>query len=388
MSGAGLGLVVAHLALQRFEVFLKGRDMVGFWVDYGLQPQSAAYALGLALLAAVMVGVVPGLKSTGRKLDAHHRRMNAGASVRLGWMRTVLIVLQVAMAITVLPAAVGFGVREITRMGQRATYPANEFLSAEIGLALPLRPGMDREQYRRESAAKFADRLPELERRLEAEPAVAGVTLEGRLRGRDDLVEVEGVPGPAVSGTHRIDSSGVAPDYFEVLGVRLLAGDSFRLSETGEMGTSLVVSEAFVRQILGEGPAPPRDRHPQSARRPRTSPPRDHLFARRLATRARGSPWLTGRWCAPGQRTDGAGRGDLAGWNRFADAGSGSGCGGGSSAAGARYPADRGAEGGIASGTRVRRRIESFQIGSGADRFVGARRPGVSRGDGDQAAMT
>ena len=166
-----------------------------------------------------------------------------------------MIVLQVAVVITVLPTVLHLGAREIAMQGTRMTYPAHEFLSAQLAPAISLRPGMDAEQYRRESAARFADRLPELERRLEAEPAVAGVTLEGRLPGRDNLVEVEGVPGPAESGAHRVLSSGVAPDYFQVLGVRLLAGRSFRDSETGELGRSVVVSEAFVRWVLGEGTA-------------------------------------------------------------------------------------------------------------------------------------
>lgn len=253
--GAGLGLFSAHLVLHQFKMLFDGLNQGGFWVDWGLQPRTAAYALGLALITAVIVGVVPGLKATGRTLDTHLRRLGAGVSPRLGWMWTAMIVVQVAVAVTLLPTVLDLGIREITMVATRATYPADEFLSAEVAPAVSLRPGMDAEAYRRESTARFAERLPELERRLEAEPAVTGVTLEGRLRGRGSLVEVEGIPGPAEGGAHRIGSAGVAPDYFDLLGLRMLAGRPLRDSDVEASGGGLVVSEAFVRWILDGGPA-------------------------------------------------------------------------------------------------------------------------------------
>lgn len=95
---------------------------------------------------------------------------------------------------------------------------------------------MDGEAYRREAAARFGAQLPELERRLEAEPAVAGVIFEGGLPGRGSLIEVEGVPGPAESGVHDVSSTGVAPDYFALVGARVLTGRDFRDADAGASG--------------------------------------------------------------------------------------------------------------------------------------------------------
>lgn len=252
--GAALGLGVAHFVVERISVFLEGMEGVPFWVDYGLQPRSAAYALALALGIAVIVGVVPGLQSTGRKLDPHLRRLGSGASVRLGWMWTAMIVGQVAIAVTILPTVLDIGVRELTMVGTRATYPAHEFLSADVSPAVSVRSGMDVEAYRREAAARFRERLPELERRLEADAGVIGVTLEGGLPGRGRLVEVEGIPGPAEGGAHRTGSVGVAPDYFELLGLRMLEGRSLGTADLRRPEGGVVVSEAFVRWILDGSP--------------------------------------------------------------------------------------------------------------------------------------
>jgi predicted permease len=249
LIGAGLGLAIAHAALRQMEAVFDPEG-TAFWVDHGLQPRSAAFALVLAALSAVVVGVLPGLKSTGRGLEADLRRLGGGTSVRLGRAWTALIVVQVAVAVAILPTAVSFGYREIRMGAVLSTFPAHEFLSAGLGVAVPLRPGMDADAYRRETSTRLADRLPELERRLEAEPAVAGVTFEGSLPGRTRLVEVEDRPGPAALGAHPVLSTGVAADYFEVMDARVLAGRGFGAAET-----ELVVSEGFVRRVIGAGEA-------------------------------------------------------------------------------------------------------------------------------------
>jgi predicted permease len=252
--GAALGLVLAHAVLRQMQALFDRLDGVGFWVDYGLQPRSVTYAVALAVLCAVIVGVVPGLKSTGQRLSGDLRRLGGGSSVRLGRAWTALILLQVAVAVTVLPSAVHIGFREVRILAVRTTFAAHEFLTADLGLTVPLRAGMDAEAYRREVAARFADRLPELERRLEAEPAVAGVTFEGRLSGRGPVIEVESAGAePMPPGT--VISTGVASDYFDLLGGAMRAGRGFRASDGGESGTAVVVNEAFVRGVLDGGPA-------------------------------------------------------------------------------------------------------------------------------------
>jgi hypothetical protein len=111
---------------------------------------------------------------------------------------------------------------------------------------------MDAESYRREVAGRFADRLLALERRLEAEPAVAGVTIEGGLPGRRLVTLVEEMPGRTQRGVRAV---GIGTDYFAVVGARMLAGRDFRPSDAAASGDGLIVNEAFVQKLLGGGPA-------------------------------------------------------------------------------------------------------------------------------------
>ena len=278
--GAGLGLGLAHTALRQMEAIFDS-DGLAFWVDHGLQPRSVLLALALAIVSAVIVGVIPGLKSTGRRLNADLRRLGSGVSARLGRAWTALIIVQVAVAVTVLPTAMHLGYGAIRMGAVRATFPASEFLTAALGLAVAIRPGMDGEEYRRETAARLAVRTPELERRLEAYPAVAGVTFEGRLSGRGSLIEVEGVAEPSQPGSGSVSSLGVAADYFELLDARVLAGRPFHASDVAEAGGGLIVNEAFVRHILGGDAV--------LGRRVRFLPPPQ---TRQAAEQAVAGPWL------------------------------------------------------------------------------------------------
>jgi putative ABC transport system permease protein len=251
--GAALGLAIAHGALLQGKALLERVDGMGFWVDYGVQPRSFAFAVVLAVVCAAIVGVLPGLKSTGRRMHADLRRIGSGTSVRLGRAWTALIVAQVAIAVTVLPTAMNLGFREVRIAAVRPTFAEHEFLAASVGLAMPIQPGIDADDFRRESAARFATRLAELERRLEAEPAVAGVTLQGRIAGRGSLVEVEGVPGRVEGNGHWVHATGVATDYFDVIGAHMLGGRSFRAADARAAGGGVVVSESFARWALAGG---------------------------------------------------------------------------------------------------------------------------------------
>ena len=63
------------------------------------------YGLALAVIAAVIMGVLPGLKATGKQLSANLQELNGRAATRPGSLWTMLIVAQVAVAAAVLPAA-------------------------------------------------------------------------------------------------------------------------------------------------------------------------------------------------------------------------------------------------------------------------------------------
>jgi hypothetical protein len=106
-------------------------------------------------------------------------------------------------------------------------------------------------------AAQFQSALEELERRLMAEPGVTGVTFADRLPRMYHpyrLVELDaGAAAPLDSGSagYRVSSASVAADYFDVLGVPILAGRGFHAADVASEARVVVVNRSFVDNVLG-----------------------------------------------------------------------------------------------------------------------------------------
>jgi putative ABC transport system permease protein len=98
----------------------------------------------------------------------------------------------------------------------------------------------------------MGNRLTEVLRRLEAEPAVVGATYSTSLPDRTGRVEVEGASASAASPSgYRVRSEGIALDYLNLYGARVRAGRGFAPADLGEGATAVVVNQAFVTQVLG-----------------------------------------------------------------------------------------------------------------------------------------
>ena len=255
-----LGSAALGLAIAQFGVQLGNRIMeqegggTPFWADYSLQPRTVLFTLGIAIIAALIIGVVPAVQATGRRLQANLREMGGGTGASLGRTWTALIVAQVAIAVAALPAAVNMGWSEIRSATTRPTYPPEEYLVAEIQPD----PSAEADGQARPSAdsMRFGNRLGELLERLEAEPGLAGVSYSARLEGRTRIVEVEGVPAPVKSLLgHRVASIGIGPGYLDLYEARVLTGRGFEPGDAEARSTSVIVTQGFVRQILGGGPA-------------------------------------------------------------------------------------------------------------------------------------
>lgn len=256
LGAAAVGLALAQLGVGLGNRIMEQEMGVPFWMDYGLQAGTVLFTVGLAVFTAVIVGVMPALQSTGRRLQGDLRQLGSGTGMRLGRTWTALIVAQVAIAVAALPAAVNMGWGEIRNATTRPAYPAAEFLVAGLGIEAAPIPNAAAEGDSPEAAGRFGARLTELMRQVEAEPQVAGVTFRADLPGRSGPIEVEGVQAPAGSPAgHEVRSSGGDPGMLDLYGARLLAGRGFEPGDMGEEASAVLVNRAFVRQVLGGGDA-------------------------------------------------------------------------------------------------------------------------------------
>ncbi|MGH9159195.1 MAG: ABC transporter permease [Vicinamibacteraceae bacterium] len=254
-SGAAvLGFALAQVGVRAVHGIMdvRWRGAIPFWVDYGIQPTSLALTLALALIATVLTGLLPALPATGRQLQSDLRQ-HRDTGTRLGRTWTALVIAQIAVAVAALPVAMNLGWNVILDAATRPAYPAEQFVVAELAPDVErATPSGDPSLPERSTA--FGSQLSELMRRLDADTAVAGVTFRTTMPDRAGRIRLEGVPAESPSD-YVVASVGVHPGFVEVFGAGMLGGRSFHSNDVREDATTVIVNEAFVRQVLRGGEA-------------------------------------------------------------------------------------------------------------------------------------
>jgi putative ABC transport system permease protein len=267
---AAVGLAAAALVLRRLGDLLRREfgDELPFWLDPGLSPGLTAYGVGLAILAALIIGAAPALQATGRRIERGLRSLGAGGGhgLQLGRTWTLLIVAQVAVAMAVLPAAVHRALESAQYGMTRPGYAASEYLQARLSLARETPPAALVETYERQFQQQFADATLQLVERLLAEPAVAEVTFAGSLPTSQRWIRIDvdaaggrktaaGATGQEASSGHLIGYSRVAENFFDAFDLPVLAGRAFAAGDATDAATAVIVNRTFVERVLGGGSA-------------------------------------------------------------------------------------------------------------------------------------
>jgi putative ABC transport system permease protein len=253
-----IGLVAARFALGSLLATLEadsGRPLP-FWMGNTLTTTTVLYAAPLTIVNAVIVGVVPALRLTGPGLQARLRQSTArSGGVRFGGVWSAVIAMQVAVTL-MFPAwafcfhrvVIGEGTRD---MG----FAAEKYLTAVLDVDRELAPGVpldgSEEAYRSHIRAAYA----EMQRRLSAEPAIAGLTFADRLPGTSHpgwQIEIEDDLAHGTVPPARVVSSAlVAPDFFDVLGTAIIAGRSFTAADHVSTHAVAIVNQSFANDLLG-----------------------------------------------------------------------------------------------------------------------------------------
>ncbi|HSK20570.1 MAG TPA: FtsX-like permease family protein [Longimicrobiales bacterium] len=246
-----VGLGAAQLALTRWgEPYLEmNMGLLPFWYDFNLSPRTIGYAIALAVIGAVVAGVMPARKIT-RGLGARLRAGTAGGGgVSFGGVWTAVIVTQVAL--TVMLPSVAMIVRgESNRiMSYDVGFPMQEYLGVSLGIDSPEETPTP-ETIAAENA-RVSTSLEALRRRLEAEPDVAGVTfvdalpLDGHVHRR---LEVEALPENPSSV---VTTAVIDPSYFAVLQAPIIWGRAFSGADLSPDAHVVIVDQGFVDLVMG-----------------------------------------------------------------------------------------------------------------------------------------
>jgi predicted permease len=251
---ATIGLLAVKLGLDWARSILARFESATFWADYTLSATALVYFLALTVLAAVITGVVPALRATGRRVTWNLQQFNSRTGVRLGRTWTMLIVVQVSVACAAIPLAIALGWFEVRNMFSVPNFPVEQILFAEVGLDREPPAGRDAALHQAGLGARFSSLLEELSRRLDVQPGVVShaYTLDLPTMGRPWYVAVEKADTVPESGAPaKVQRATIDPDFLRTFDLTLLAGRSFRAADQGNGSADVVlVDRSFVRRVL------------------------------------------------------------------------------------------------------------------------------------------
>ena len=238
--GAIGGLMISRAVLTQVEVMA---GTVPFWWTYSLGPGTILYAFGLAVVAALIMGVLPGLKATGPRLSANLQELHGRSGTRLGSMWTTLIVAQVAVAVAILPAAVF-----LTWYVLKMEFAGRSAAVNRIALADMVLPddgsALDQNVVRQRQDLLMA--------RLLGEPGVTAVTFSSAVPGLGPDKRIEFPPETKIRDAADLDVATfrIDVDLLRVYEARLLAGRGFEPRDLGATRAA-IVNRTFVEDLLG-----------------------------------------------------------------------------------------------------------------------------------------
>jgi len=263
LAASVLGLVVAQTTVRY--AWIRASQIIGdglpFWVDLTLEPATIAYALLLALVAAVLIGLLPALKATGVSvLRGLQGTTSTGGTMKFGGIWSFIIGAQVAFTLLFVPAAVGIFTNSLRDGSTWVAFPAEHYLTLRLRMDNEALAGERGVPDDRQIGARRARAYEALAGRLREEPGVTHVTYGDRLQTMSPewvAVEMEqdGAPPARLQGNFEggFAMAAVGAGYHDAFGARIVAGRDLRTADAGAANGPVVVNEAFMR-VVGRNP--------------------------------------------------------------------------------------------------------------------------------------
>jgi putative ABC transport system permease protein len=202
------------------------------------------FNFGIALLAGVVCGLAPALRSHRSDLHETLKADTRGSADRSGARaRGALIVIETAIGVTVLVGA-GLLLRSFLEL-ERVPLGFRPEQILTFRAALPAR--------RYDTGAKrtaFYQQLAERLRALPGAQAASGVSsVPLSMSTRSTGIMIDGAPPPAPGQIPLVDYRSVTPGYFSTMGIPLLRGRDVAWSDTPASEPVIAISDAMARKF-------------------------------------------------------------------------------------------------------------------------------------------
>ena len=244
LSAAGglLGLVIAKAGLA-----LVWRNIADpttpFWIRFDIDVRVLLFTTLLTVFAAVASSLIPALRATrGRPNDVLKDEARGATGLRVGRFSRALVVAQVALSFGLLMAS-GLVIKSIVNTTLISIPFRTDVLTGRLDLSGP--------DYKDDAALRQI--LERIRQRVAAVPGVSSVTFANAVPGfwpmerhRDRRADLRS-DGP---GAQRAEILSVAPDYFDVMGLRVTSGRTLRPEDRNGADLVALVSDDFAARYF------------------------------------------------------------------------------------------------------------------------------------------
>ena len=241
LLGGGMGVLLgmwASSALGHLNVHADIPIVLSFDFDWRI----FLYSFAVALLAGVVVGLVPALRIAGANVNTVLHEGGRGVTSGRHWLRDGLVAMQIAGSLVLLVVAALFvrslSAMQSTDLGFKTDHVLNLAIdSNEIGMndaqALAL-------------AENITASLHQIGG-VESVSHASSIPL-GYFNGGDRLT-IDGTPPPVNPSDLNAGYNIISPEYFKVMGIDMLRGRAFTDADNAQGSNVAIVSESTARKF-------------------------------------------------------------------------------------------------------------------------------------------
>ncbi|HEY0346887.1 MAG TPA: ABC transporter permease [Pyrinomonadaceae bacterium] len=246
LVGGGLGLLVANWATNAALAVLPAT--LPRASEIRLDTRVMIFTLSLSLLAGILTGLAPALKTSRRHLSETLKEGARGTSSARGRAQGLLVTVEIALALVLLIGA-GLMIRSLNAIWRiDPGFRSDNVLT----FALSLSPSMKTATPEATQAA-----LDELSDQIAATPGVRAVSFSAGaipLAGEDDsFFWIEGQPKPASQSEMNMTLVyRVEPQYLTAMGIPLKRGRFFSNQDDARSQPVVVIDDVFARKYFGD----------------------------------------------------------------------------------------------------------------------------------------
>jgi putative ABC transport system permease protein len=260
--GAAGGLALAWLGVKALVAL--GPDNLPRLQEINIDVRVLFFTLALSVLTGLIFGLAPALQASRPDLQHMLKEGGAAATRARHWLRNLLVVGEVAIAMTLLFGA-GLMFNSFVRLQRVDTVvDVDKILSVEMNLP----------STRYTEPAQSTAFYQELIRRVESLPGVEGVSLSNLMplgaRAGNDPFSIEGRQYKADNATWAAWQV-VMPNYFRTMGIPFVAGRDFTDQGAAGIAGETVINETMARRYF----------------------PNENPIGKRITLGSPSPPWLT-----------------------------------------------------------------------------------------------